>query len=81
MRKKGEKNKSREEKKVGRDKQENNTDRRKPVMPREGAKSSINNTLSQLTQLFLCLKFSLISLYYLLSANHFSSCQLFSLLF
>ena len=55
--------------------------RRKPVLPREGAKSSIGITVSQLTQLFLCSKFPLISLNYLLSANHFSSCQLFPLLF
>lgn len=75
-----------EREKVGGDKQDSKAGkRRKPVLPRVrgrgGGQSSISTTLSQLTQLLLCSKFPLISLHYLLSANHFSSCQLFPLLF
>lgn len=77
VRKKGEQKAGREERKGGRGQAGGYAgEKRRLVLPREGAKSSVSITLSQLTQLFSCSKCPLICLHYLLSANHFSTCQL-----
>ena len=76
------KNRKRGERKGGRGQAGQQGRRKEEASSAKGrGQSSISTTLSQLTQLFLCSKFPLISLHYLLSANHFSSGQLFPLLF